>query len=68
MEGIFNSTEFFELIKDFFTSEELFNQLKSMIHTRDQSRRHHNFLCKPLSEFDASNFRKISYSYFWMPP
>ena len=35
--------------------------------SRDLSRRHHNFLCKPLSEFETHYFKKISYSYFEMP-
>lgn len=35
-----------------------------MVSNRDAQRRHHNLLCKPLSEFDTSHFRKISYSYF----
>jgi hypothetical protein len=38
-----------------------------MVATRDHSRRHHNLLCKPLSEFETHYFRKISYSYFEMP-
>jgi histone deacetylase complex regulatory component SIN3 len=39
-----------------------------MVVSRDFSRRHHNLLCKPLSEFETHNFKKISYSYFLMPP
>jgi len=38
-----------------------------MVMSRDLTRRHHNFLCKPLSEFETHYFRKISYSYFEMP-
>lgn len=38
-----------------------------MVAGRDLSRRHHNLLCKPLSEFEMHFFKKISYSYFEMP-
>lgn len=33
---------------------------------RDSTRRHHNLLCKPISEFDVSNLKRISYSYYEM--
>lgn len=42
--------------------------MRAMVASRDLSRRHHNLLCKPFSEFDTSHFKKISYSYFEMPP
>lgn len=38
-----------------------------MVAGRDNTRRHHNLLCKPFSEFDTSHFKKISYSYYEMP-
>jgi histone deacetylase complex regulatory component SIN3 len=38
-----------------------------MVSNRDNTRRHHNLLCKPFSEFDISHFKKISYSYYEMP-
>lgn len=61
--------EFFEVVTPLFdkTNEDLLNQFRTMIATRDNSRRHHNLLCKPFSEFDTSHFRKISYSYYEMP-
>lgn len=49
------------------TNEELLTAFKTMIAGRDNTRRHHNLLCKPFSEFDTSNFKKISYSYYEMP-
>jgi paired amphipathic helix protein Sin3a len=67
LEGVFNQYELFELIGPLFTSEDLLNQLRNLVASRDLSRRHHNFLCKPLSEFETHYFRKISYSYFEMP-
>jgi histone deacetylase complex regulatory component SIN3 len=67
VEGVFNNNELFTLVYPLFPSEELYNQLKGMVMSRDLTRRHHNFLCKPLSEFETHYFRKISYSYFEMP-
>jgi histone deacetylase complex regulatory component SIN3 len=67
VEGVFNNTELFFLVTPLFSSEDLLNQLKAMVMSRDLTRRHHNFLCKPLSEFETHYFRKISYSYFEMP-
>lgn len=42
--------------------------LKTMVSNRDNARRHHNLLCKPLSEFDTTQFKKISYSYYEINP
>jgi histone deacetylase complex regulatory component SIN3 len=67
VEGVFNNTELFSLVTPLFSSDDLLNQLKAMVMSRDLTRRHHNFLCKPLSEFETHYFRKISYSYFEMP-
>ena len=67
VEGVFNQNELFDLVAPLFTSEELFTNLKNMVASRDHSRRHHNLLCKPLSEFETHFFKKISYSYFEMP-
>lgn len=70
VEGVFNLYEFFELVTPLFdkSNEELLIQMKNMIASRDNSRRHHNLLCKPFSEFDTSHFKKISYSYYEIPP
>lgn len=38
-----------------------------MVTSRDSTRRHHNLLCKPFSEFDISHFTRISYSYYELP-
>lgn len=35
-----------------------------MVASRDIARRNQNKLCKPLSEFDTTQFKKISYSYY----
>jgi histone deacetylase complex regulatory component SIN3 len=67
VEGVFNQNELFELISPLFLHEDLLIQLKNMISSRDFSRRNHNLLCKPLSEFETHYFKKISYSYFEMP-
>lgn len=66
VEGVFNQYEFFELISHNFdrNNEELLGTLKTIISNRDNARKHYNLLCKPLSEFDTSKFKKISYSYF----
>lgn len=66
VEGVLNQYEFFELTSPFFdrNNEELLATLKTMISNRDNARRHQNLLCKPLSEFDTSQFKKISYSYY----
>ena len=66
VEGVLNQYEFFDLIQVFFdrSNEEVLNTLKQMVAARDSSRRHHNLMCKPLSEFDVREFKKISYSYF----
>ena len=67
VEGVFNQYELFELVVPLFTTDDLLNQFKTMVASRDHSRRHHNLLCKPLSEFETHYFKKISYSYFEMP-
>lgn len=69
VEGVFNQYEFFLLVEHYFErlNEELLSTLRTMIAARDNSRRHHNLLCKPFSEFDTSHFKKISYSYYEMP-
>ncbi len=67
VEGVFNHHELFTLVTPLFPSDDLLHQLKSMVLSRDLTRRHHNYLCKPLSEFETHYFRKISYSYFEMP-
>jgi hypothetical protein len=41
---------------------------RTIVASRDNTRRHHNLLCKPFSEFDTSHFKKLSYSYYEMPP
>ena len=66
VEGVFNWHEFFELVTPLFDrpNDEFLAQLKSMVMARDNSRRHHNLLCKPFSEFDISHFTRISYSYY----
>ncbi len=66
VEGVLNQYEFFELTSPYFdrNNEELLITLKTMISNRDNARRHQNLLCKPLSEFDTSQFKKISYSYY----
>lgn len=58
------------MIEDLFdkSNEELLVHFKTIVATRDNTRRHHNLLCKPFSEFDTSHFKKISYSYYEMPP
>lgn len=68
VEGVFNQNELFDLISPLFVNEDLMNQLRNMVLSRDLSRRHHNLLCKPLSEFETHHFKKISYSYYLMPP
>jgi paired amphipathic helix protein Sin3a len=70
LEGVFSQYEFFDLIAHNFdrSNEDIFNTLKTMISNRDNARRHHNLLCKPLSEFDTAHFKKISYSYFEISP
>lgn len=69
VEGVLNQHEFFELVTPHFekVSEELLQTLRTMVANRDNTRRHHNLLCKPFSEFDTSHFKKISYSYYEMP-
>lgn len=62
-----NQTELFNLISDIIENEDLILLMKNIIGCRDHSRRHHNLLCKPLSEFETHYFKKISYSYFKMP-
>lgn len=49
------------------TNEELLSHFKLIVATRDNTRRHHNLLCKAFSEFDTNHFTKISYSYYQMP-
>lgn len=67
VEGVLNQHELFLLISDEIDNDDLLNQMKAIIGSRDHSRRHHNLLCKPLSEFETHYFKKISYSYFKMP-
>ena len=68
VEGVFNQNELFELVLPLFErNEELLNSFRNIIASRDNSRRHHNLLCKPFSEFDTHHFKKLSYSYFEMP-
>lgn len=67
VEGVFNQHELFTLITPIITNDDLLNAVKNMVASRDFSRRHHNLLCKPLSEFETHYFKKISYSYFKMP-
>lgn len=66
IEGVFNQHEFFELVNHLFTrlNEDLYSALKTMVANRDAPRRNQNLLCKPISEFDITQFKKISYSYF----
>ena len=40
---------------------------KQVVQLRDLGRRNQNYLCKPLSEFETSKSKKISYSYFELP-
>lgn len=68
VEGVINQSELFILIADIVENEELLILMRNIIGSRDHSRRHHNLLCKPLSEFETHYFKKISYSYFKMPP
>ena len=58
------------MIEQYFdrSNEDLFATLKTMVSNRDNARRHINLLCKPLSEFDLSQFKKISYSYYEISP
>jgi histone deacetylase complex regulatory component SIN3 len=69
VEGVFNQYEFFLLVEPYFdrSNDELLTSLRQMVASRDNTRRHHNLLCKPFSEFDTSNFKKVSYSYYEMP-
>jgi histone deacetylase complex regulatory component SIN3 len=48
-------------------NEDILTNFRQMVAARDNSRRHHNLLCKPFSEFDTSHFKKMSYSYYEMP-
>jgi len=70
IEGVFNQAELFDLVSPLFDKapEELLNSFRTIVASRDNTRRHHNLLCKPFSEFDTSHFKKLSYSYFEMPP
>ncbi|CDW73125.1 paired amphipathic helix protein sin3a-like [Stylonychia lemnae] len=70
IEGIFNQSELFDLISPLFdkSNEDLLHLFRTIVASRDNTRRHHNLLCKPFSEFDTSHFKKLSYSYFEMPP
>lgn len=69
IEGVFNQAELFELISPLFdkSTDDLLQAFKAIVASRDNSRRHHNLLCKPFSEFETHLFKKISYSYFLMP-
>jgi histone deacetylase complex regulatory component SIN3 len=66
IEGVFNQNELFELISPLFdrSNDDLLNTFRAIVASRDNSRRHHNLLCKPFSEFETHLFKKISYSYF----
>lgn len=69
IEGVFNQAELFELISPLFdkSTDDLLHTFRAIVASRDNSRRHHNLLCKPFSEFETHLFKKISYSYFQMP-
>jgi len=66
VEGVFNQAEFFDLIGPLFEniSDEVISQFRNIVASRDNTRRHHNLLTKPFSEYDTNHFKKISYSYY----
>jgi paired amphipathic helix protein Sin3a len=69
IEGVFNQNELFDLIQPLFDkpTDDLYQTFKAIVASRDNSRRHHNLLCKPFSEFETHLFKKVSYSFFLMP-
>jgi histone deacetylase complex regulatory component SIN3 len=70
VEGVFSQYEFYDLVSGYFdrNNEDMLQTLKVMISNRDNARKHQNLLCKPLSEFDTREFKKISYSYYEISP
>lgn len=68
-EGVFSQHEFLLLVTDFLggNADDLITQLRAIASSRDQHRRTHNVLCKPISEHDTSKFEKVSPSYYKLP-
>jgi hypothetical protein len=69
-EGIFNLFELEDLCKGLFENERdpIFEQFKTLVGLRDNSRRQISLLCKPFSDYEASRFKRLSWSYYEMPP
>ena len=64
LEGVFTQHELIDLTSEIMdeSADAQFDQLKSMISSRDTSRREGNVLMKPVSEFDKAD--QISKSYY----
>ena len=69
VEGIVNLYEFLELVNPILEPypQEIFATLKQIVSSRDVSRRTLNWFCRPFSEFDTTQFNKVSFSYYELP-
>ncbi len=69
VEGILNLFELIELAGPLVEiyGNDFVATLKTITSSRDVSRRTLNWFCRPFSEFDTTQFNKVSFSYYELP-